>query len=76
MVTRGATKLLSPVPLSCSPMDYTPPPPLSRGFARLEYWSGLPFSSLGDLPDPGIEPSSPALAGRFLTTEPPGKPIQ
>ena len=66
MVTRGATKLLSPVPLSCSPMDYTPPPPLSRGFARLEYWSGLPFSSLGDLPDPGIEPSSPALADKIL----------
>jgi len=70
----AAAKLLSPVPLSCSPMDYTPPPPLSRGFARLEYWSGLPFSSLGDLPDPGIEPSSPALAGRFFTTEPQEKP--
>ena len=44
------------------------------GFSRQEYWSGLPFPSLGDLPDPGIEPVSPALAGGFFTTEPPGKP--
>ena len=35
--------------------------PLSMGFSRQEYWSGLPFPSLGDLPDPGIEPGSPAL---------------
>ena len=44
------------------------------GFPRQEYWSGLPFPSPGDLPDPGIEPMSPALAGGFFTTEPPGKP--
>ena len=37
-------------------------------------WSGLPFPSPGDLPDPGIEPTSPALAGRFSATVPPGKP--
>ena len=43
-------------------------------FPRQEYWSGLPFLSLGDLPDPGIEPSSPALAGGFFTREPAGKP--
>ena len=43
-------------------------------FSRHKYWSGLPFPSLGDLPDPGIEPRSPALAGRFFTTETPGKP--
>ena len=49
--------------------------PLSMGFSRQEYWSGLPFPILGDLPDPGIEFKSPALAGRFFTTEPPGKPI-
>ena len=49
--------------------------PLSMGFPRQEYWSGLPFLSLGDLPVPGIEPASPALAGRFFTTEPPGKPL-
>jgi len=39
-----------------------------------EYWSGLPFPSPGDIPEPGIKPSSPALAGGFLPTEPPGKP--
>ena len=43
------------------------------GFPRQEYWNGLPFPSPGDLPNPGIEPSSPALAGGFFTTEPPGK---
>ena len=51
--------------------------PLSMGFPRQEYWSGLPFPSPGDLSDPGIEPTSlvlPALAGRFFTTAPPGKP--
>ena len=42
---------------------------------RQEYWSGLPFPPPGDLPDPGTEPASPAFAGRFLTTEPPGRPI-
>ena len=47
--------------------------PLSMGFPRQEYWSGLPFSSLGDLPDPRMEPASPALAGRFFTAEPLGK---
>ena len=44
------------------------------GFPRQEYWSGLPFPSPGDLPDPGMELASPALAGGFFTTEPPGKP--
>ena len=48
--------------------------PLSMGFPRQEYWSGLPFPSPGDLSDPGIKSMSPALAGRFFTTEPPGKP--
>ena len=43
-------------------------------FPRQESWSGLPFPILGDLPVPGIEPESPALAGEFFTTEPPGKP--
>ena len=50
---------------------------LSMEFSRQEYWSGLPFPSPGDLPDPGIEPAflaSPALAGGFLTTEPSGSP--
>jgi len=43
-------------------------------FHKQEYWSGLPFPSPGDLPDPGIKPASPALVGGFFTTEPPGKP--
>jgi len=47
------------------------------GFFRQKYWNGLPFPPPGDLPDPGIEPvslTSPALAGRFFSTESPGKP--
>ena len=48
--------------------------PQSMDFSRHEYWSGLPFASAGQLPDPGIKPASPALAGGFFTTEPPGKP--
>ena len=50
-------------------------PPLSMGLPRQEYWSGLPFPFLGNLPGSEIEPLSPALAGEFFTTEPPGKPI-
>ena len=49
--------------------------PLSRGFARQEYWNGLPFPPPGDLPDPSIKPASPALAGEFFTPVPPGKPF-
>ena len=51
--------------------------PLSMGFSRQEYWSGLPHPPPGDLPNPGIEltpPVSPAVAGRFFTAEPLGKP--
>ena len=44
--------------------------PLSLEFPRQEHWSGLPFPSLGDFPDPGIEPVSPALADGLFTTEP------
>ena len=46
-------------PTLCHPMDCSPPP--SMGFSRKEYWSGLPFPSLGDLPNPGIKPRSPTL---------------
>ena len=49
--------------------------PLSIGFPRKEYWSGLPFPSPGDLPNSGIKLECPALAGRFFTTEPPRKPL-
>ena len=45
----------------------------SMGFSRQEYWSGLPFLSPGDLPNPGTEPGSPALEADALTSEPPGK---
>ena len=57
----------------CDPMDYNYQAPLSMGFSGQEYWSGLPFPPPGDLPHPGIKPTSPALRGRFFTTEPPGK---
>ena len=49
--------------------------PPSMGFSRQEYWSGLPFPSLGDLPDPWIEPGSPALYADALLSELPGKLI-
>jgi len=42
------------------------------GYSRQEYWNGLPFPTPGDLPNPGIEPASPEVAGKFFTTEPPG----
>ena len=57
-------------------MGCCPPAPLSMGFSRQEYWSGLPFPNHGDLPDPGIKTVSPALAGQFFTTEPQGKEAQ
>ena len=60
--------LLQPQGLACQA-------PLSMGFPRQEYWRGLPFPFPGNLPNPGIKPVSPALAGRFFTAEPPGKPI-
>ena len=44
------------------------------GFSKQEYWSGLPCPSPGDLPGPGVEPTSPALASGFFSTEPPGRP--
>ena len=61
--------------MSATPWTVAHQAPPTMGFSRQEYWSGLPFPSPGDLPDPGIEPASPALAGRFFTTEPPAKPI-
>ena len=52
-----------------------PQTPPSMGFSRQEYWSGLPFPSPGDLPNPGIEPRSPAMQADTLPSEPPGKPM-
>ena len=69
-----AVQSLSCVQVFATPQAAARQAPLSMGFPKQEYWSGLPFSSPGDLPDPGIEPVSPALAGGFFTSEPPGKP--
>ena len=67
-------KLLSRVRLFATSWTVAYQAPLSMGFSRQELWSGLPFPSPGDLPIPGTEPSSLALAGGFFTTEPPGSP--
>ena len=70
--------LFSCVQVSATPWALDLQAPLSMGFPRQEYWSGLPCLLPGDLPDPGIKPTclaSPALVGRFFTTEPPGVPI-
>ena len=66
-------KSLSHVRLFATPWTVACQAPLSMGFSRQEYWSGLPFPSPGDLPNPGIEPGSPALEVDALTSEPPGK---
>ena len=58
----------------CNPWTVACQAPPSMGFSRQEYWSGLPFPSPGDLPDPGIEPKSPSLQADALPSEPPGKP--
>ena len=58
-------------PTLCNTMDCSLQGLLSIGFPKRENWSGLPFPSQGDLPDPGMEAMSPTLAGRFFTTEPP-----
>ena len=65
-----ATSLQSCLTL-CDPVDCSPPAPLSMGFSRQGYWSGLPYLSPGDLLHPGIKPRSlmsPALAGRLFIT--------
>ena len=67
-------KLLSHVGLLVIPWTVAYQAPPSMGFSRQEYWSGVPFPSPGDLPDPGIEPGFPALETDALTSEPPEKP--
>ena len=67
-------KLLSHVRLFETPWTVAYQAPQSTEFSRQEYWSGLPFPSAGDLPNPGIEPRSPALPADALPSEPPGKP--
>ena len=54
----------------CYPVDGSHKAPQSMGFSRQESWSGLPFPSPGDLPDPGIEPRSSALQADSLLSEP------
>ena len=69
-------KSLSRVQLFATPWTVAHQAPPSMGFSRQEYWSGLPFPSPGDLPNPGIEPRSPALQADTLNSEPPGKSLE
>ena len=66
-------KLLGHVQLFETPWTLAYQGPPSMRFSRQEYWSGLPFPSPGDLPNPGIEPRPPALQADALPSEPPGK---
>ena len=68
LVAKSCSTLATPWTATCQA-------PLSMGFSGQEYWSGLPFSSPGDLPDPGIEPGSPALQADSLPTELHEKPL-
>ena len=68
-------KSLSPVGLFATPWTVAYQAPQPMEFSRQEYWSGLLFPSPGDLPDPGIEPRSPALQADALPSEPPGKQV-
>ena len=72
-VSSASVSVAQLCPILCSPMDCSPP--LSVGFSRQEYWSRLPFPSLGHIPDPGIKPGSLALQADSLLFEPPGKPL-
>ena len=65
---------LSQVQIICKPMDCSPPGFSVHGISQARILELVVISSPGDLPDPGIEPVSPALADRFFTTESPGKP--
>ena len=71
---RNKVKLLSHVQLFATPWTVAYQAPPSMESSRQEYWSGLPFPSPGDLPDPGMKPGSPALQADALPSEPPGKP--
>ena len=69
LVTKSCPALVTPWTVACQA-------PLSIGFLRQECWSGLPFPSPGDLPNPGTEPLSPALQADSLSIEPAGKPSE
>ena len=71
-----AWKVSQSCPTPCDPMDYRAhQDTLFMGFSRQEYWSGLPFPSLGDLPHPGTEPTSSAWQANSLSSESPGKDL-
>ena len=74
IILKVKVKSLSRVRLFATPWTVAYQASPSMGFSRQEYWSGLPFPSPGGLPDPGIEPGSPALEADALTSEPSGKP--
>ena len=69
-LSESEVKSLSCVRLFATPWTVAHQAPLSMGFSRQEYWNGLPFLSPGDLPDPGIEPESPALQADSLPSQP------
>ena len=77
IVRKGKVKVkwLSRVRLFATPWTVAYQAPPSMEFFRHEYWSGVPLPSPVDLPDPGIEPGSPALQADALPSEPPGEPI-
>ena len=75
-IVKVKVKSLSCVWLFVTPWTVTYQALQSMGFSRQEYWSGLPFPSPGDLPNPGIEPRSPALQTGALPSEPLGKPVK
>ena len=70
----GMLNRFSRVRLFVTPRTVARQAPLSMGFSSQECWSGVPFPSPGDLPDPGLEPGSPALQTESLSTKPLGKP--
>ena len=72
-IEKVCVKSLSRVRLFATPWTVACQAPLFMGFSRQEYWNVLPFPSPGDLPNPGIEPGSPALQADALSSEPPGK---
>ena len=72
-VISSEVKWLSHVRLFATPWTVACQAPWSMEFSRQEYWSGLPFPSPGNFPNPGIEPGSPTLQADTLPSEPPGK---
>ena len=75
-VCESESEVAQSCPTLCDPWMVAYQAPLSIAFSRQEYWSGLPFPSPGDLPNPGIEPGSPALQADALPSEPPGKSLR